>query len=55
MRCYMQNMKSLGLVVSEKIFCLFFPIASLWELSVAIETRVLIRAGPKPNVTFPPP
>ena len=26
-----------------------------WELSVAMETRVLIRPGPKPNATFPPP
>ena len=24
-----------------------FPIISLWELSVAMETRVLIRSGPK--------
>ena len=32
-----------------------FPIVSLWELSVAMETRVLIRPGPKPNTTFPPP
>ena len=33
----------------------FFPIVSLWELSVAMETRVLIRPGPKPNTTFSPP
>ena len=26
-----------------------------WELSVAMETRVLIRPGPKPNTTFLPP
>ena len=26
-----------------------FPIITLWELSVAMETRVLIRSGPKPN------
>ena len=32
-----------------------FPIVSLWELSVAMETRVLIGPGPKPNTTFPPP
>ena len=32
-----------------------FPIVSLWELSVAMETRVLVRPGPKPNTTFPPP
>ena len=31
--CYIQNMKALGLVVSEKkIFFMFFPIVSLWEL-----------------------
>ena len=54
--CYIQNMKALGLVVSEKkIFLYVFPIISLWELSVAVETRVLIRPGPKPNTTFPPP
>ena len=103
--CYIQNMKALGHVVSEKkIFLCFapsrpwggacmdprgtvgriykedhytllhtkyersgtcgfgeedlffvFPIVSLWELSVAMETRVPIRPGPKPNATFPPP
>ena len=26
-----------------------FPVITLWELSVASETRVLIRSGPKPN------
>ena len=39
----------------EEDFFYFFPIVSLWELSVAMETRVLIRPGPKPNTTFPPP
>ena len=54
--CYTQNMKALGLVVSEKkIFFYVFPIVSLWELSVAMETRVLIRPGPKPHQTFPRP
>ena len=38
----------------EDFFFLFFPIVSLWELSVAMETRVLIRPGSKPNTTFPP-
>ena len=33
----------------------FFNIITQWELSVAMETRVLIRPGPKPNATFPPP
>ena len=32
-----------------------FPIITLWELSVAIETRVLIRSGAKPNAAFSPP
>ena len=36
-------------------FFYVFPIVSLWELSVAMETRVLIRPGPTPNTTFPPP
>ena len=31
-----------------------FPIITLWELSVAMDTRVLIRSGPKPNASFPP-
>ena len=53
--CYTQNMKALGLVVSEKKIFYVFPIVSLWELSVAMETRVLIRPGPKPNTTFPLP
>ena len=39
----------------EEDFFMFFPIVSLWELSVAMEARVLIRPGPKPNTTFPPP
>ena len=32
-----------------------FPIITLWELSVAMETRVLIRSCPKPNSANPPP
>ena len=39
----------------EEDFFYVFPIVSLWELSFAMETRVLIRPGPKPNTTFPPP
>ena len=31
-----------------------FSIINLWELSVAMETRVLIRSGPKALVAFPP-
>ena len=53
--CYIQNMKALGLVALEENIFYVFPIVSLWELSVAMETRVLIRPGPKPNTTFPPP
>ena len=30
------------------------PIITLWELSVAMDTRVPIRSGPKPNAAFPP-
>ena len=33
----------------------FPPIITLWELSVAIETRVLTWSAPKPNAAFPPP
>ena len=29
------------------------PILALWELSVAMEIRVPIRCGPKPNAAFP--
>ena len=39
----------------EEDFFMFFPIVSLWELSVAMETRVLIRPGSKPITTFPHP
>ena len=34
---------------------IIFPIISLWELSVAMETRVLIQSAPKPYAAFPPP
>ena len=30
-----------------------FPIITLWELSVAMDTRVPIGSGPKPNAAFP--
>ena len=49
--CYTQNMKALGLVVSEKmIFFFVFPILSIWELSVAMETTSLIQNASKPNI-----
>ena len=31
-----------------------FPHYNLWEIHVAMETRVLIRSCPKPNAAFPP-
>ena len=37
-----------------RVVTTFFPIITLWELSVAMDTRVLIRSGPKPNASFPP-
>ena len=42
-------------MVSEKKIFQVFPIITQWELSVAMETRVLIRSGPKPNAANPPP
>ena len=38
--CYTQNVKALGLMVSDIFYV--FSIITLWELSVAMETRVLI-------------
>ena len=38
-----------------RVVTTFSPIITLWELSVAMDTRVLIRSGPKPNAAFPPP
>ena len=53
--CYTQNMKALGhVVLGKKIFYVLY-IVSLWKLSVAMETRVLMQPDPKPNTTFPPP
>ena len=42
---------------SKKELCghKIYPIITLWELSVAMETRVLIRSYPKPNAVNPPP
>ena len=39
----------------EKVATPFSPIITLWDLSVAMETRVVIRSGPKPYATFPLP
>ena len=38
-----------------RVLTIFFPIITLWELSVAMDNRVPIRSGPKPNAAFPPP
>ena len=49
--CYIQNIESLGLVISEKrIFFFFF----LWELPVAMEITILIQSAPKPNAINAP-
>ena len=37
----------------EEDFFNVFPIVSICELSVAMETRVPIGPGPKPNAPFP--
>ena len=39
----------------EEDFFYVFLIVSLWEVSVAMETRVLILFRPKPKATFPQP
>ena len=39
----------------EKVTTPFSPIITLWKSSVAMETRVLILSGPKPNAAFPLP
>ena len=44
----------MGLVVSEKKIFLVFPIVSLWDLSVAMETTILIQSAPNPNAINPP-
>ena len=43
-----------GDIMKELEWSQDFPIITLWELSVAMETRVLIRSYPKPNVINPP-
>ena len=43
----------MGLVVSEKKIFLVFPIVSLWDLSVAVETTIWIQSAPKPNTINP--
>ena len=37
------------------MLAIFFPIITIWELTVAMKTRVLIRYGPKLMQHFPKP
>ena len=37
-----------------RVFTTFSPIITLWELSVAMDTRVPIRSGSKPNAALAP-
>ena len=46
--CYIQNTEALCLQVLENKIVLVFPIVSLWELSVAMETTILIQSAQKP-------
>ena len=48
-------MKALGFMLSEKNIVLCFPIIRQLELSVTMETRVLIRSGPNPIAAVPHP
>ena len=42
--------------IRSKVVTIFSPIITLWELSVAMDTRVPIRSSPKPNAwPFPHP
>ena len=54
--CYTQNMKALGLVVSETkiIFFYVFRIVSLWKLFVATKTTILKQSAEKVNALNPP-
>ena len=49
------SMKRIRSKTAEKTWRRRFPHYNLWELSVAMETRVLIQPGPKLNAGFPPP
>ena len=49
------SMKRIGWKTAEKSGDTVSPIITLRELSVAMETRVLIRSGPKPYAPFLPP
>ena len=49
------SMKKIRLKMKALEWTQHFPIITLWELSVAMDTRVPIRSSPKPNAAFPPP
>ena len=46
--------KKIGLKQLRKSGNTIFSIITLWELSVAMETRVLVQSCPKPDAAFPP-
>ena len=55
--CYIQNIEALAGPCGfreEDIFS-FFPIVSVWELSVAMETTILIQSATKPDAINPQP
>ena len=47
--CYIQNIEALDLAVSQIFFVCVSPIVSLWALSVAMETTILIQFAPNHN------
>ena len=49
------SMKKIRLKMKALECSQHFPNITLWELSVAMDTNVLIRSGPKPNAAFPHP
>ena len=49
------SMKRIRSKTTEEGGDIVFPIISQWGLSVAMETRVLIRSAPKPYASFPLP
>ena len=53
MHCYTHYMKALCLVVLKKN--IFYDFPRLWELSVAMETTILIQSVPKRNTINPQP
>ena len=53
--CYLQDKKGSDEKQPRKSSNTVFLIITLSKLSFAMETRVLIRSGPKPYAAFPPP